>query len=80
MLSYNGDNPYEWKSFVDNIISWVIKEQGRVILSNGEDEMSTVGNRNKKLLRLKHVLNKYNVGHDLMTLVWDILTKDVDGN
>lgn len=80
MLSYTGENRDEWKSFVESIISQVSKEQGRVILSNDEDELPIVENSDKKLLRKKHILNKYNVGHDVMTLVWDILTKSVDGN
>lgn len=69
MLSYTGDNPYGWKMFVDNIISWVSKEKGRVILYNDEDELSIVGNRDKKLLMLKHMLNNYNIGHDVVILV-----------
>lgn len=43
-------------------------------------KFSTAGCSGKQLPEVKNVLNKYIVGHDVMTLVWDILTKFMNGN
>lgn len=73
MISFNGNDDSDGCfSRVNNIISLVNKEKIIVTMSYDEVELSTVGSGGKKLLRVKHMLNKCNMGKYVMTFVSNI--------
>lgn len=87
MISYIVDSVDENKSsydgyfpLVNNVISWVIKEQISVTWSFDGAYYTSAGSSGKQLLWMKQILKKYNVGQDIMTFVWDIFTKSLDVN
>lgn len=74
VISYTDD--YERNStcdecfpLVNDIISWIIKEQNYVTLSFDEAEYTITGSTGKKLLWMKQMFKECNVGQDFMILV-----------